>query len=101
MEEIVKSDWFFFITSIAVGVVTVLLATMIIYSFFILKTVKKIVDTIKEESEEIIEDLHEVRAQLKSQSGVLTKVPAVVMGLMQLFKIKKSKTKNKKNDNKE
>jgi uncharacterized membrane protein len=101
MEEIVKSDWFFFITSIAIGVITVLLATMIVYSLFILRNMKKIVNTVKEESEEIIADLHEVRAQLKSQTGVLTKVPAVVMGLMQLFKIKKSKTKTKKNGNKE
>lgn len=93
MEDIVKSDWFFFITSIAIGVITVLLATLIVYSFFILRNVKKVVDTVKEESEEIISDLHEVRAHLKSKSGVLTKVPAVVMALVKLFKITRNKSK--------
>ena len=102
MEEIVKSDWFFFITSIAIVVITVLLSTMIVYSFFILRKIYKVVDTVKQESEEIIQDLHQVRLHLKSKSmSFFAKIPAVVMSLVKLFNIKKSKSKNKKNDNKE
>ncbi len=93
MEEIVKSDWFFFITTISVAVITVLLSVVIVYGFIILKKVNKFVETVKEEGEELIEDLQEVRARIKSESGLISKVPAVIAGLMQLFKIKKSKSK--------
>lgn len=96
MEAIVTSDWFFFITAIAVVVITVLLATALVYSFFILRKVKMIVDTVKEESDGVIASLHAVRAQLQSNSGFMSKIPALVMGIIKLFtSVRRTKSKKK------
>jgi hypothetical protein len=51
MTELAKSDLFFVITSISVISLTVIVAILLIYVFFIVKKVKNIVDKIKEGSD--------------------------------------------------
>lgn len=51
MTDIVKSDLFFVITSISVISLTVIIAALLIYIFFIMKKVKSIVDKVKEGSD--------------------------------------------------
>lgn len=84
MTEIAKSDAFFFITASAVIVVGILLVAFLIYSFFIIRKINKLVDRVKEEGEEIIDDVHEFRMK----SG------GIIMLLAKLFK----KHKHKKHD---
>lgn len=86
MTEIAKSDLFFFITSISVVVVSVTLIAVLIYSFLIIRKVRKLVDKVKEESEEVIDDIHEFRLKLKSQKGFLKKMPAFIVFFRRLFK---------------
>ena len=96
MTEIAKSDVFFFITSIVVLVIGVLLIAFLIYSFFIIRKINKLVNRVKEESEEVIDDMHEFRMKLKEEKGFFAKVPGIIMILAQLFK--KHKHKHKKHD---
>lgn len=93
MTEIAKSDAFFFITSIAVVVIGILAISFIIYSFFIVRKIKKLVDKVKEEGEEVIEDVREFRLKLKEERGFLGKIPSLFILLNTLFK----KHKHKKN----
>lgn len=51
MTDIVKSDLFFVITSISVISLTVIVAALLIYTFFIMRKVKSIVDKVKEGSD--------------------------------------------------
>ena len=94
MTEIAKSDVFFFITSITVVVVGILLVAFLIYSLFIVRKIKKFVDKAKEEGEEVIEDMREFRLKLKEDRGFLGKIPSLIILFTKLFK----KHKHKKHD---
>lgn len=93
MTELAKSDIFFFITSIAVGLVTLLMIIVLIYFFVILKKVKQIVDRVKQEGGEILDDLGEIREKLKENSGILKKVPVLFFLFKKLIKRKSNKHK--------
>ncbi len=86
MTEIAKSDLFFFITSIAVVVVSLVLIIVLIYSFLVIRKVRLLVDKVKEESEEVIDDIHEFRMKFKTQKGFLKKLPAFIVFFRRLFK---------------
>jgi len=91
MTELAKSDAFFFITSIAIGVIGIAMVAFIIYSFFIIRKVDKLVDKVKEEGEEMIGDVHEFRLKLKEKRGFLGKVPSLIILFSKLLKKRKNK----------
>lgn len=71
MEGILKSDIFFFITSIvviAIGVGAVIISAYIIN---ILRDVKDVSKTVKQETKEIAEDLSQMRTKVKSGSAIV------------------------------
>lgn len=91
MTEIAKSDLFFIITSISVISLTVILAIVLFYVFSIVKKVNKIVGKVKEESENAIEDIRELRAKLKADGSAIRGI-SIVFGLIKnMVSGKKSK----------
>lgn len=66
MESVLKSDVFFFITSLSVIVLTIGLVVILVYVIRILRNVDDVSETIKEESVHIREDLHEMRRGAKA-----------------------------------
>ncbi len=64
-----KSDIFFFITSIAVGILTILLTIAIVYIVKIIRDVKYISSKAKIQADNISEDLNRIRENLKTQSS--------------------------------
>lgn len=76
MTEFMKADIFFFVTTIAVALVSVLLVVGLVYVIRILNTTKKIIEMVKEESHEVIDDIKEFRVKMKAQQGVMKKLPA-------------------------
>ncbi len=68
MSSIVKSDLFFFIASISVVVITLLLGLLLIYFFRIAKDISSLVSKIREEGEEIVDDVKDARLKFKSKS---------------------------------
>lgn len=60
-----KSDIFFFLTGLAVVVVTALIVIALVYVIKILRDVKDISHTVKEESEEIKGDIDTLRENVK------------------------------------
>ena len=98
MTEIMKSDIFFFIASVSVMVLTVVLFGCLLYIFFILRKAKRIVDVIKEESEHIVADMRVLRATLQADSGAIRKVAAVttfIKGIITSSKKTKKRSKRK------
>lgn len=69
MESLMKQDIFFFITAIAVVVLTVLLAIAFWYILKILRDVKYIAGKAKTESELLANDLHELRDNVKREGA--------------------------------
>ena len=68
MEEVLKSDVFFFITSTAVVVLSLVLLVALYYLIKILRDVKDISHTVKRESELILSDVDAVRRSIKKKS---------------------------------
>ena len=65
MEEVLKSDVFFFVTSISVIVLSLVLLVALYYLIKILRDVKDISHTVKKESELIASDVDAVRRSIK------------------------------------
>lgn len=62
-----QADIFFFITSIAVIVLTLLLIVLLTYAVKIARTISSITETIKKESENVVEDIAELRGRVKEE----------------------------------
>jgi len=67
MEEILKADIFFFISSIFVVIISVVLLIALYYLIKILRDVKEISKNVNNESRLIIEDIDNVRRGIKNK----------------------------------
>ena len=65
MNDILKSDVFFFVTTVAVIVITVLVGVLIAYVIRIMSKVSYIADKAKQQTDLLSEDLGELRANMK------------------------------------
>jgi Na+-transporting NADH:ubiquinone oxidoreductase subunit NqrC len=68
MQTLIHADIFFFITTIAVIVVALVAVIVLIYTVFILKDIRDLSRTIKKEGEEIIQDVHVFREEVKEEA---------------------------------
>lgn len=87
MQDLVKADIFFYITSVAIIVLTILLAVGLTYAILILKRTMNFVDKVKEEGEEMIDDLREFRAKLKVKGGIARKLPSLFSFIMKVSRM--------------
>ncbi len=71
MEDMLKQDVFFFITSIAVIILTALLVAVFVYAIKILNDVKYIAKKAKSETDLLAEDLRELRENVKTEGSKL------------------------------
>lgn len=67
MDTLIQANIFFFITSIAVILLTVLLIVLLAYAVKIARTISSIADTFKRESENVVEDIAELRERVKDE----------------------------------
>lgn len=94
MDDILKADIFFFITTIATLVLSVFLAVVFFYTIRILRDVKHISSVAKKESDIITTELSELRENIKSKG---TKVKYFLSFFEKIFGgNKKQKPKRKK-----
>jgi hypothetical protein len=66
METFVKQDIFFFITSLAVVVLTILVAVLVIYLIRITRKVNYIADKAKTETDLLSQELTELRKNIRT-----------------------------------
>jgi uncharacterized protein YoxC len=64
-----KQDIFFLITSIAVAVLTILLAVLAVYLIKVFKDIKYITKKAKSEADLITEDIHELRQNVRQEGA--------------------------------
>ncbi len=93
MTELAKSDIFFLITSIAVVILGLMAAVVLGYVYVIVKDVKSLIDIIKDESEEVVEDIREFRSKLKSEQAFVRKIPALLMFIGNVFDRRRKRRK--------
>ena len=69
MDPFYKQDIFFFVTTVAVVLITIISAVVLVYVAVILKDIKYIVRKAKTESDLIGEDLHKLRENVKDEGA--------------------------------
>ena len=90
-----KADIFFFVTTIAVVLISILIIVGLIYVVIILAKSKKIIEMVKDESQEVIQDIREFRIKLKTEDGFMKKVPAFITFIRNIGAINKRKKYDK------
>ncbi len=74
MENIAKSDMFFFVTTIAVIIVTLVLVVALAYVIRIASDIKYIAGKAKQETDEIVDDIKNARETLKSKGKTIATI---------------------------
>ena len=92
MDTVAKSDFFFFVTTIAVIVVTLVLIVALTYVIRIASDIKYISKRAKEETDDIADDIRSARENLKSKGKLFATLFTSLWALG-----KKKKTKQDKN----
>lgn len=87
METLAKADIFFFITAIAVVILSAAFAVVLVYIIRILKRVDEISERVKKESDAVMDEVASFRQNLKEEGLNFNRI-------ISLFS-KKSKRKNK------
>lgn len=90
MNSLLKSDVFFFITSIAVVVIAILLTILIVYLIKVSRDIKYISQRAKTEADNIIDDVSKLRTNLKEQGG---KIKDLAGFFSRFYKPKKTKSR--------
>src|SRR3989338_5432791 len=67
METLVKTDLFFFVTTVVVIILGAVLTVAAIYLIKVLREVKSITSCVKRETDEIVDDVHELRENIKQK----------------------------------
>lgn len=98
MADIAKSDLFFVITSIAVVVLSAIIATLLIYLFIIIRDVRVVVHKVKEESTEMLGDIKDLRVKLRDESGIASRFAAFAIFFKKAFFSKRGRSKKSKEE---
>lgn len=98
MADIAKSDIFFFITSLSVVVLTIIVAVLLVYIFLIVRNVKGVVEKVKEESDLLLDDVKQLRVRLKSEDGAIRRASALFSFVRGIFLDKRGRSRKKKDE---
>jgi len=85
MNTLIKADIFFFITTIAIVLLTVVAIVVAIYVVRILRDIKNLSEKVKIEGGEIIDDVASARENIKKESS------GIWLIIKRFLRVKKSK----------
>ncbi|MDO8430551.1 MAG: hypothetical protein Q7S72_00985 [Candidatus Taylorbacteria bacterium] len=84
MDSIIHADIFFFVTTIVAIVLGIIISIVLIYLAIILADIREISRIARRESEEIGQDIENIRSevydQLKKNSSVITSIVGIMRG---------------------
>jgi len=98
MIELAKSDIFFIITTVAVIVLSSIIATLLVYLFIVIRDVKKVVERVKEESGEILEDVKTLRLKIRAEGTAISRASAFFGFFKNVFLRKRGRSKRSKEE---
>ena len=85
MNQLVHADIFFFISSIALVLLTIALLVVLWYLILILRDVRDIADTAKDISGKVGEDFESVRADIKRKMKTARSIPGFILKFLTRF----------------
>ena len=71
MDDLLKQDIFFFVSSVGMVVLVILFAILLVYLIIVFRTVKRISEKVKAEVDEAANDIQNLRTNLKEQGHKL------------------------------
>lgn len=74
METFVKADIFFFVTTIAVVLLTIILSIIMFYLISILRYIRHISQIAKDQAEELSDDIDDLREEIKTKGASLASI---------------------------
>ena len=80
MDTLAKSDIFFFITAVAVIILTILAAIALVYGIKLMRDARQIMAEVKRQGEVLIEDMDDARAYLKREGLKIGAFVSLVSG---------------------
>ncbi len=89
METLMKADIFFAVTTIAIALIAVVLVVALVYLILFLRDVTYISKRVKEESDEILQDVSALRLSLKSEGSKVRNILGFVTTLFHRTKKRK------------
>ena len=95
MEELIHADIFFFVTTIAVVVVTIAVVIASVFFIRILRDLKDVSRRIRDEAEDIEEDIEVLRTAVKTEGFKLRHLFSFFFGLAERGKHRRSRKKKK------
>jgi hypothetical protein len=93
MDQLVKADIFFFITTLAVVVASIVLTIAFVFVIQILRDVRYIIKRVRKETDEILADVSDVRIFVKKEVKQALDIKEMVSGIMGMFAKKKRSQK--------
>ena len=96
VSDFVQADIFFFITSIAVVVLTITLVVTLVYVIQILRDVRYVSKKMREESDRIIVDVEQVRRFVVEEGRRAVDFKEVIAGVVGMIMPKKRKPRGKR-----
>ncbi len=96
MDKLVHADIFFFITTCAIVLLTIILAVAFVYGIFIAKNVNYVVKKIKEESDNISGDIAHARQKIREQGMKVASYVEFFRSLVSFGSAKKAKKRSSK-----
>ena len=79
--SILKSDIFFFVTTICVVAISVLFIIVLLYVISVFRDIKSVSKKAKEEGEEILNDVRELHMAIKEKSGGILSFISSLIGI--------------------
>ena len=98
MNEIAKSDFFFFITTLAIIFLSIIIFVLLVYIFSIIRDIKSVVHRVKEESDGVLGDIKDLRLKIKESSGAAGYAAAVFSFLKKAFFVKRTRSRKHKEE---
>lgn len=96
MDKLVHADIFFFITTCAIVVLTIIFGIALVYGIFIAKNVHYVVKKIKEESDNISGDIAHARQKIREQGMKVASYISFFKSLVSFGTARKAKKKSSK-----
>lgn len=102
MDKLIQADIFFFVTTCAIVLLTIIFAIALVYVVFIAKNVHYVITKIKDESDNISGDIASARQKIKEQGVRLLSIFTLLKSFASFTSDKKARKKNgKKGDDSE
>jgi sensor domain CHASE-containing protein len=100
MDSVLQSDIFFFISSVSVIFITILIMVALFYVISILKSIHALTTSIKEGAQAVSEDLSQIRSKLSDKGvwmGLVMSIITMATGASKTMQ-KRNARKKKEND---